>query len=255
MKTKIIILAAGKGTRMGSELPKALVPLNGKPMISYLAESVAAAGLDKKPIVIVSPVNKEIIRQTLSNYNWDYAVQTEQLGTGHAVVCARDLITDDVDNIIVLYCDHPFITASSINSFGMIPTEAVMIMPTKLVDFQDWRQNFYHWGRIIRNGEGNVEKIVEFKDATADEIEVTEVNPGFMCFNKNWLFANIDKLHDDNRAHEFYLTDMVKIAFEQGYTVGTLAIEPYEAMGINSKDELEIAENINVNRMETAFSL
>lgn len=242
MKTKIVILAAGRGTRMNSELPKALVPLNGKPMIMYLAESVVKAGIDDKPIVVVAPDNQEVIKKTLAAYDWDYAIQAEQLGSGHAVACTQDLITSDVDNIVVLYCDHPFVGADAIKKFASFPTEAVTIMPTVLGDYEGWHQNFYRWGRIVRNEQGVVEKIVEFKDALPEEVIITEVNPGFMCFNNSWLWQNIQQLKNDNNQQEYYLTALVEIAFKQGYQVGTISIEPREAMGINSREELAIAE-------------
>lgn len=244
MKTKVVILAAGKGTRMGSELPKALVSLNNKPMISHLIESVAASAIDKNPIVVVSPDNKNIISQALVGYNCDYAIQEQQLGSGHAVACARHFIPVGTDNVVVLYCDHPFVTAESISKFGSFTTEAVTIMPTELGDYNDWHQNFFHWGRIIRDKNNEVEKIVEFKDASPEEIKITEVNPGFMCFNNQWLWNNIDALSNDNGPKEYYLTALVEMAFKQGYKVGTINIEPREAMGINSREELAIAENL-----------
>lgn len=142
MKTKIVgILAAGKGTRMGSELPKALVPLKGRPMIIHLIESVVSSGVDDLPIVVVSPDNKEIISRTLADYDCDYAIQEQQLGSGHAA-CARHKIPADTDNVMVLYCDHPFVTAPSIKKFGEFMTEAVTIMPTELDSYDDWHQNF-----------------------------------------------------------------------------------------------------------------
>ncbi len=243
--TKIIILAAGKGTRMGLDMPKALVQLNGRSLISYLAESVARANVDSSPIVVVSSDNKEIINEELSQYDWQYAIQTEQLGTGHAVACTKSLIPADCDKVIVLYCDHPFITTESIKKVAALDTDAVTIMPTKLEDYNDWRHNYYRWGRIIRNQEGRVESIVEFKDASEEEIAVTEVNPGFMCFNNNWLWQNIEKLRNDNKQKEYYLTSLVQIAFAEGYEIGTINIDPKEAMGINSQEELLIAENID----------
>lgn len=244
MKTKIVILAAGKGTRMGSELPKALVLLDGKPMISYLAESVVKADLDDRPIVVVSPDNREVIQQALSSYNWDYAVQTEQLGTGHAVACAQPLISEDTDNVVVLYCDQPFVTAASLRRFGEVKADAT-IMTTELGDFNDWRQNFYHLGRIIRNAQGMVEKIVEFKDASPSEIAVTEINVGFVRFNSHWLWENIKKLKNDNKQKEYYLTTLIEIACQQGLKVDALSVDPKEALGINSFEELKIAEGVN----------
>ncbi len=243
--TQIIILAAGKGSRMGSELPKVLVPLNGKPMINYLMESVLAAKPELKPIVVVSPDNKEIISEALVDYEVEYAIQDQQLGTGHAVASARDLVGADTENILVLYGDHPFLKTNSIQTFLELKPEALTIMPTVLPSFDSWYHNFYHLGRIVRDEKGMVSGIVEFKDSSDEEKLILEINLGFMCFNKKWLFENIDKLQDNNKAHEFYLTDMVKIAFSQKHVVNTSPIEPQEAMGINSPEELKIAEGIS----------
>lgn len=245
--TRIVILAAGKGTRMNSELPKVLVPLNGRPMIKYLLDSVFASGVDDKPIVVVSPDNREIISNELSDYNLDYAIQDKQLGTGHAVACARRALEKGEKRpgeVVVLYGDHPAIKAESIKKFAGLSPEALTIMPTKLEDYHDWRHNFYHWGRIIRRVDGQIKGIIEFKDASDEEKNITEVNPGFMCFNYDWLFKNINALKNNNSQQEYYLTDMVKIAFSEGLPIGTLSIEAHEAMGVNSLEELKIAEKL-----------
>jgi bifunctional UDP-N-acetylglucosamine pyrophosphorylase/glucosamine-1-phosphate N-acetyltransferase len=113
-----------------------------------------------------------------------------------------------------------------------------------LPDFDGWHSVFSHWGRIIRDEYHNVQGIKEFKEATPAEQEILEVNPNCFCFNKDWFFSNIEKVHDDNKAHEFYLTDMVKIAFSAGHKVETLNIEAQEAIGINSPEELKIAEDL-----------
>ncbi|NCB20674.1 MAG: hypothetical protein EOM88_02000 [Clostridia bacterium] len=241
---KIVILAAGKGTRMGLDMPKALVRLNGRSLVSHLAESVFKSGLDDQPIVVVSPENKSLISQELSKYNWQYAVQTEQLGTGHAVKAAKELIPSACDQIIVLFCDHPFINSSSIASFASQQNRRATIMPTELNDYNDWRHNFYRWGRIIRNASGGVEKIVEFKDASPAEIKITEVNPGFMAFDSNWLWKNIESLRNDNKQKEYYLTSLIEIAVKEGHEIGTISIDAKEAMGINSQEELKIAESM-----------
>jgi bifunctional UDP-N-acetylglucosamine pyrophosphorylase / glucosamine-1-phosphate N-acetyltransferase len=241
---KIIILAAGKGTRMGSDLPKALVALKGRPMIEYLLDSVVASGVDNEPILVVSPDNESIIKAALRDHNLQYAVQAEQLGTGHAVASARAKIGGEVDNIIVLYCDHPFISPDSIKKLAGEKRHVVSLMPARLEDFGDWRQNFYHWGRIVRGADDNIQRISEFKDATDEERAITEVNPGIMRFDRAWLWENVDRLTNNNVQKEYYLTDMVKLAFEQDEEVGGLIIEPLEAMGINSQAELKIAEGL-----------
>lgn len=240
---QIIILAAGKGTRMNSDLPKALVPLKGRPMIAYLLDSVVAAAIDPEPIVIVSPDNQEIISKALGNYRLRYVIQDKQLGTGHAVACAKEAIRPETENVIVLYCDHPFVTAQSLRRFSTLKTAALTIMPTKLPDYEGWHRNFYHWGRIVRNASG-VEKIVEYKDASESEKEILEVNPGFMCFNNGWLWPHIQLLTNENQQHEYYLTSLVEIAFSKGFPVDTVNVEPQEAMGINSQEELAIAESL-----------
>jgi len=241
---RIVILAAGKGTRMNSELPKVLVSLNGRPMINYLMDSVAASQVDPRPLVVVSPDNQEIISQALQGYNVEYVIQEQQLGTGHAVHSALQYLDDTMENIIVLYGDHPFLKTESIQKFAQANPEAVTIMPTLLSDFNDWRHNFYHWGRIIRGADNQVEKIIEFKDASEKEKLITEVNPGFMCFNKIWLLENINDLKNNNKSQEYYLTDMIEIAFSQGHKINTIMIESQEAMGINSLKELKIAEDL-----------
>ena len=241
---RIVILAAGKGTRMNSELPKVLVPLKGRPMIKYLLDSVFASGVDLKPCIVVSPDNQEIIKNALSEYNLKYAIQDKQLGTGHAVACARDYLSQDAKNILVLYGDHPFLKADSIKKFINSENNSLIIAPTILPDYNGWHQNFYHWGRIVRGTDDKVEGIVELKDASEEQKLIREVNPGFMVFDYKWLFKNVDKLNDNNKAKEYYLTDMVKIAFEEGKEVGTINIEAREAMGINSLEELKIAESL-----------
>lgn len=243
--TKIIILAAGKGTRMGLDVPKALVQLNGRPLISYVADSIVASKVDDSPIVVVSPENKEAIKKELAQYNWQYAIQEEQLGTGHAVKSAKDLVPSDCDRIIVLFCDQPFFSVASILSAANAPSAKVLLMPTILDDFNDWRHNFYRLGRIYRNKKGLVEKIIEFKDASEEEIAITEINTGFMCFDNKWLWQNIEKLTNNNNNKEYYLTALIEIAVADGHEIATINIDPKEALGINSQEELLIAENID----------
>ena len=229
---------------MDSDLPKVLVPLNGRPMIKYLMDALLASGSNARPIIVVSPDNQEIISHALLDYQADYVVQAEQLGTGQAVACAVPQLQPGTDHVVVLYGDHPFLKPDSIRRFISLEQPAVTIMPTVLPDFSDWRQNFYHWGRIVRGEGGRVERIVEFKDASEAEKLITEVNPGFMSFNRRWLEENISRLRNDNKQAEYYLTDLIKLAFDGGYPVGTTAISPEEAMGINSRQELEAAASL-----------
>lgn len=241
---KVIILAAGKGTRMNDELPKVLVPVNGQPMIHYLIESVINSGVCDRPIIVVSPDNQELIKEALKDFPCDFAIQKEQLGTGHAFASARSLIGDEIKNLISLYGDHPFLKPDSIKNLVDNHNDKLTMMTVNLPNFDDWHSNFSRWGRIVRSDDGEIEAIVEFKDASDDIKQISEVNPGLFCFDSFWLWENIDKLTDNNNQHEYYLTDMVKIAFSEGHKINSSQIDPKEAMGINSKEELKIAEEL-----------
>ncbi len=240
---RIVILAAGKGTRMGSELPKALFPLKGRPMIEYLLDSILASGVDQKPLVVVSPDNKDVISSSLSGYDLEYVIQDKQLGTGHAVASTKSFIGEEYQGVIVLYCDHPFISSKAICGLAKLTSFPVSLMPTKVSDFDDWRSVFKHWGRILRDQSGRLVGIEEFKDAPEDVRKITEVNPGVMRFDREWLWDNIDKLANENAQHEYYLTDLPKIAFSEGFEIGSLSIDPLEAIGVNSQEEVKIAES------------
>ncbi|MCX6798018.1 MAG: NTP transferase domain-containing protein [Candidatus Falkowbacteria bacterium] len=241
---QIIIMAAGKGTRMKSELPKVLVSLGGRPMLDYILDSISKTDQKLKPIVIVSPDNKEIIAAAAKNYDVQYAIQGQQLGTGHAVACARDYIDSRATDIFVLNGDHPFYKVATIKDFPLKHQGILSMITVVLPDFKDWHSVFYHWGRVIRNQKNNAQGIIEFKDASEEERQILEVNPNCFCFNKDWLFSHIDNLNNQNKQGEYYITDLVKIAFNEDHLVKTFSIPPQEGMGINSLEELQIAEGL-----------
>jgi len=243
--TDIIILAAGKGTRMNSNLPKVLVPLQERPMIHYLLDSIVKSNINTKPIIVVSPDNHEQMQEALKEYDVRFVVQDRQLGTGHAVFSAKD--ESSADKTLVLYGDHPFLSSESINNFVSKDVEALNLMSVKVDDFSAWKKAFYHWGRLFRDENNKLEKIVEFKDASESEKEITEVNPAMFIFNSSWLWENISNLDNKNKQEEYYLTDLVSSAFKQGTEIKTIQIDAKEAMGINSLEELEIAEKLNLD--------
>jgi len=242
--TQIIIMAAGKGTRMGSELPKVLVPLHGRPMLDYLLDSIAKTAPTLKPIIIVSPDNKEIIAAALKRYDVQYAIQDKQLGTGHAVASARDYIDPRATEVFVLNGDHPFYQVETIKSFPLKHKGVLSMITVALPDFEDWRSVFYHLGRVVRDQENNAQGIIEFKDATEEEKKILEININCFCFNKEWLFAHTDKLNNQNKQGEYYITDLIKMAFNEGHQIKVSSIPPQEGMGINSPEELQIAEGL-----------
>jgi bifunctional UDP-N-acetylglucosamine pyrophosphorylase / glucosamine-1-phosphate N-acetyltransferase len=240
----IVILAAGQGSRMKAEVPKVLVPIKGKPMLEYLVKSVIKSGIDNNPIIVVSKDNNFVIKHALRKYNCQYAIQNKQLGTGHALSCVKKLVDKKKGHLISFYGDHPFVSANTIKNLAAGHEGAITIMTVKLPNFNGWYNGFYHWGRIARNN-GRVKAIMEFKDATEEIRKITEVNPGFYCFENKWLWKNINKLKNENAQKEFYITDLVKMAFEQDQVINSCEIEPEEAIGINTKEELDRAEKLH----------
>ncbi len=241
-KTKIVILAAGKGKRMESELPKVLVPLKGKALIKHLLESVEKTGLPHPTIVI--GYEKELVKKELGD-KYSYVIQEEQLGTGHAVNMARNLLKDASDNIIILYGDQPFTSTETINKLveKQNMTGAKIVMATiKVPDFEDWRVCFKNFGRIVRKEDGKIKYNVEAKDATEVEKKITEVNPCYFCFDSDFLWNELENIKNKNVQKEYLLTDIIKLATEQGINIETIEIDPREALGANTKEELKALE-------------
>ncbi len=247
-KIKILILAAGKGTRMKHDLPKVLVPLKGKPMIKYLLESVEKSGVCEKPCIVVG-YGKELVKKELGD-KYDYAVQEEQLGTGHAVLCAQDYLKDDTDGVLVLYGDNPYITPETIKKLAeehLKFKNKITMATVSLPDFEDWRAFFYtNFSRIVRDADGKILRSVEFRDANDEEKKIKEINPCYFCFDAVWLLKELRNLKNNNAQKEYYLTDLVKKVIEEKENIESINIDPSEALAINSKEELEILEDFAV---------
>ena len=242
-KIKIIILAAGKGVRMGGDLPKVLAQVKGKSMIKHLLESIEKSGIDEAPVIVVGYKKDMVIKELGDKYH--YINQENQLGTGHAVSLAKDYLKDTAKHIMVLYGDHPFISAQTIKNINekhLKSRKKITITTVKLPDFKDWRINFVNFSRIIRDASGKIIKDIQYKDANDKEIKITEVNPCYFCFNGEWLWGKIKTLKTDNAQKEYYLTDLIKIAIEDGLKIESIEIEPREALGANTKAELDILE-------------
>lgn len=243
-KIKILILAAGHGKRMKSELPKVLMPLHGKPLIAHVISSLRQSGIDGKPIVIVGQ-QRELIIKTLGD-DCEYIVQEEQKGTGHAVMVAQEKLKNNADHIVVLYGDHPFVSPETIKKLVEKHLESkkkITMATVRLSDFKDWRDIFYsNFSRIIRDNKGNIVKDVQFRDATDEEKKVTEVNPCYFCFEATWLWEKLKTLNTNNAQKEYYLTDLIKIAMQEKTNTESIQIDAREALGANSKEELEILE-------------
>jgi bifunctional UDP-N-acetylglucosamine pyrophosphorylase/glucosamine-1-phosphate N-acetyltransferase len=247
MRTKIVILAAGKGTRMGADVPKPLVEVSGRPMILQLLENIQDSKVKESPVLVVSPDGKAIFEAACEKFACEFAVQQEQLGTGHAVESALEAV-GDADAVIVLYGDHPFISAEIINKLVELyetHKSAVTILTAKLPNFKGDYSTFEKWGRIIRSNHGKIEAVREYKDATEEEREIPEVNPGIYIFDRQWLSDHLAELSNNNASQEYYLTDLIEMAIAEGSGVITSPVEnPFEVMGINTPEELERAERI-----------
>lgn len=246
MTTQVVILAAGKGTRMQSEIPKVLIPLHDKPVISHLLEELKHFDTSNTPVVVVG-FQKELVKQTLGD-GYLYAEQIEQRGTGDAVKCTKDLV--QAENIIVLYGDMPFISASSLMELSTmhIENQSKLSMFTCTVpNFEGMYAHFRGFGRILRDTNNHIMQIKEYADAEEFEKEVTEVNPGIYMFNTQWLWEHIDAIGDNNAQHEFYLTDIIEVAIKGGEKVYSMAIPPEEVFGINTPEHLAHAHKLIEN--------
>jgi bifunctional UDP-N-acetylglucosamine pyrophosphorylase/glucosamine-1-phosphate N-acetyltransferase len=242
---QIIILAAGKGKRMNADVPKALVPFHGKPMIDFVMSSAEHSGINNPPIVVVG-FKKEVVMAHLGA-RAIYAEQAEQLGTGHAVKVAENTVPENAEHVVVLFADQPAVSGALIANLAKthLTNNCALTMATVTVpEFTDWYQVFYSgFSRIVRGSDGKIIRSVEFKDASEEEKKITELNPVYFCFKKKWLFEHLSLLKNENAQGEYYLTDLVKYASEEG-SIASISISPEEALGVNSIEELERLEQI-----------
>lgn len=232
---------------MQSELPKVLISLHGKPLAAHVLDAVKDSGIDPRPIMVVGQ-QRELVIKTLGD-RCEYVVQEEQLGTGHAVSATSSLLKDKCENILVLYGDMPFVTGKTIrNIFEFHETNKNhMTMGTvTLENFEDWRKAFYSFGRIVRDQAGKLRKIVYGKNLTPEELKITEVDPAFFCFKASWLWPRLGELKNENSHQEYYLTDLVGMAVSEGTPPATISIPTKEALGVNSKEDLETLEKFKV---------
>lgn len=238
-----IILAAGKGTRMGGNLPKALVHFKNEPLVFHVVRSVKAALPETIPTIVIGHKGNDV-RISLGEGH-HFVEQKEQRGTGHAVASALPFLFHKPENIIVLYADQPLLSANTIKKLTEIHTmanTAITMGTVTIPDFKEWRQCFERFGRVLRSSNSKVTNIREWKDATKEEREITEVSPSYFCFKRIWLETALHSLKDNNASHEYYLTDVIEHAVNTGESIETIAVEPHEALGVNTPDELALAE-------------
>lgn len=249
----IVILAAGKGKRMAAstELPKVLIPLHGQPLLSHLLSRLKGSVVQTTPVVVIAP-DLYVIRERIGPV-CEYAIQESQLGTGHAVLAAKSKLLK-YDHVLILYGDHPLVTARTIDTLTVhhLAHGADITMATlRLPHFEDWYSFFDCYGRIIRNGKGAIARIVEKRDTSAQQAGLTEVNPGYYLFRASWLWSALPRLNRDNAQGEYYLTDLVAAALKENRLVNDVPLEdPQEALGVNTPEQLAIVERIMQEKLD-----
>jgi len=238
-KCATLILAAGKGTRMKSERAKVLHPVYGKPMLDHVVAVAREIGSVKIGVIIGHQA--DLIQETCKDQGLIFILQKEQLGTGHAVLQARQAFSSFQGTIIILCGDVPLLRSSTVGKMMAHHTRThsvITVLTTRLDDPASY-------GRIVRGRDGRILKIVEARDATASEKEITEINTGIYCAESPFLFEAVARIRNDNAQGEYYLTDICEIANQKGMKVTPfLTGDSEEVMGINTVEDLERAQEV-----------
>jgi len=233
---EVIVLAAGQGKRMRSVLPKVLQPLAAKPMLAHVLDT--ARTLEARRIVVVYGHGGEVVREALDAPDLAWARQDPPQGTGHAVQQAMPLV-EDGDTALILYGDVPLIGVPTLQRLMAAASDTALALLTVSMD------NPTGYGRILRDGAGKVTRIVEEKDATADERQVQEVNTGILAAPVTRLRQWLGNLKNDNAQGEYYLTDIIAMAVADGLEVVTTQPDAFEeTLGVNNKTQLAELERI-----------
>ncbi len=238
-KVATIILAAGQGTRMNSEKPKVIFELAGKPMINRVVET--AKKVDSDLIVVVVGFKKDTVIDTVpASDKIKFVEQIEQNGTGQAVMVTENEFQDFSGDIFVLCGDVPLLrhqTLERMLQHHRKKNAACTVLTSVMNDA-------LRYGRIVRNKDNNVQRIVEFKDATDQEKQIMEINTGIYCFDAQSLFLALEKVTNNNNQKEYYLTDTIEILNEEKKSVTSVILEDMiEASGVNSRKQLSNLEN------------
>ena len=235
----ILILAAGLGTRMKSDTIKVLHKIHDKPIITYIYQTITKTFPER--IVFIVGHQADDVKSVIGDSHVEFVLQKEQLGTGHAVMCSKDLLKNYDGHLIIMPGDCPLIRSKTL---------------TDLIDLHEKEQNnitvvtaklpYYPegYGRIVNSNKGKLQKIVEERDANEKERKIDIVNSGIYCTTPSFLFPALEKIKNNNDQKEYYLPDVIEIAVSEG-KCGQLLISDYsEILGINTKNELATIENL-----------
>ncbi|MCY2990586.1 MAG: NTP transferase domain-containing protein [Planctomycetota bacterium] len=237
-KPLAVVLAAGKGTRMKSDRPKVLAQVLGRPLIDFVLDSLACAGVGRT--VVVVGYRADLVREALAaRTGLEFVDQTEQLGTGHAVQVCRERLQDHDGPVLVVTGDSPLLQADSVRKlFDEFARARLACLLGTL-----HKPDPAGLGRIVRDSEGRFTGIVEEKDATAEQRQITEVNMSTYLFDCCELLHALGQLRNENRQREYYLTDCPGILLRDGKDVRALPVlKPCEALSVNTLDELQVVE-------------
>ncbi len=232
-----LILAAGQGTRIKSDLPKVLHKICGKEMVNHVIDTMRKA--DIEDINVIVGKGAELVKEKTASRNISYSIQEEQLGTGHAVKCAMDFLKGKKGVVGVFCGDAPLIKAETVNNLFKSHIEnnnSATLLSSILEDPTGY-------GRVVRK-DNEVLKIVEHKDCDEEELKIKEMNAAIYCFDIEELVSSLDKLSNNNNQGEYYLTDVIGILKEEGKSVGAVVIDYDETIGVNSRVQLAEAEEI-----------
>ncbi|MBQ8871061.1 MAG: NTP transferase domain-containing protein [Alphaproteobacteria bacterium] len=237
-KIAAIILGAGKGTRMKSDLPKVMMPVCGKPMVKHIIDTLEEMKVDE--IVTVIAPDGDIVKKEVAPYKT--CVQDKQLGTGHAVNCSASLLKDFDGPIMVIFGDTPLIKKETFERSVNKVKEGYSVV---VLGFRP--EDPARYGRLVMKGDV-LDRIVEYKDATEEERTINFCNSGFMAFDGKVLFEILNKIGNENAAGEYYLTDAVKVASEMGLKCTAFEGDEKEVASANTREELAMLEKFLENR-------
>jgi bifunctional UDP-N-acetylglucosamine pyrophosphorylase/glucosamine-1-phosphate N-acetyltransferase len=233
MALDILILAAGLGKRMRSSLPKVLHPLAGRPLLAHVVDT--ARELSPRRIVVIHGHGAAQVKQAFPQSDLEWVLQTEQLGTAHAVMQAMPLVKPDAD-VLVLYGDVPLVGTATLKRLLDAAGDGLAVLTAEPEDPAAY-------GRVVRDATGRVKRVVELRDASPAEREIREINAGFYALSAKRLAAWLKRIDNRNAQKEYYLTDLVALAVAEGIPVCAVKVEnAWEAAGVNSKGELAALE-------------
>jgi bifunctional UDP-N-acetylglucosamine pyrophosphorylase/glucosamine-1-phosphate N-acetyltransferase len=234
----VIILAAGKGTRMKSDKAKVLHEVFYAPMVHHVLNAILP--LNPAQTIVIIGHQKEAVEKTLASFDVDFVVQEAQLGTGHAVLVAENAVIEDADTVMILCGDTPLIKTETLQEmyFCHKKQNSILTLMTTVLE------NPTNYGRIICDANNKVQGIVEQKDATCEQRKIKEINAGIYFVEKTFLFSALKRVGTNNSQGEVYLTDIVRLAVENGLVVDKCVVHaPLDVLGVNSRIELADAQN------------